>query len=95
MYEYLCNERQKTKTEESTHLPYTGLVVELEHLNIKIKARLTGEKLDFFFRALTSFRGLVEFMNFQVKLHDFVVSRDVFFTDLTGSLVMTKFGHSR
>jgi hypothetical protein len=28
MYEYRCDERQKTKNEESTRLPDTGLVVE-------------------------------------------------------------------
>ena len=42
IYEYRCDERLKTKTEESTRLTYTGLVVELEHL--KIKTRLTNEK---------------------------------------------------
>jgi hypothetical protein len=29
-----CDERLKTKAEESTHLTYTGLHGELEHLNI-------------------------------------------------------------
>ena len=42
MYEYRCNERLKTKTEESTHLSDTGLVVELEHL--KTKTRLIDKK---------------------------------------------------
>ena len=42
IYEYRCDERLKTKTEESTRLTYTGLVVELEHL--KIKTRLIDEK---------------------------------------------------
>ncbi len=37
-----CDERLRTKTKEFTHLAYTGLVVELEHL--KIKTRLTNEK---------------------------------------------------
>jgi hypothetical protein len=37
MYEYRCDERLKTKTEESTHLTDTGLVVELEHLTIKTR----------------------------------------------------------
>ncbi len=37
-----CNERLKTKTEESTRLVYTGLFGELEHL--KIKTRLIDEK---------------------------------------------------
>jgi hypothetical protein len=32
IYEYRCDERLKTKTEESTLLTDTGLVVELEHL---------------------------------------------------------------
>ncbi len=31
-YEYRCDERLKTKNEESTRLGDTGLVVELEHL---------------------------------------------------------------
>jgi hypothetical protein len=31
IYEYRCDERLKTKTEESTRLTDTGLVVELEH----------------------------------------------------------------
>jgi hypothetical protein len=42
IYEYRCDERLKTKTEESTRLVDTGLVVELEHL--KIKTRLKDEK---------------------------------------------------
>jgi hypothetical protein len=44
IYEYRCDERLKTKTEESTRLGLgdTGLVVELEHL--KIKTRLIDEK---------------------------------------------------
>jgi hypothetical protein len=37
-----CDERLKTKTEESTLLGYTGLIGELEHL--KIKTRLIEEK---------------------------------------------------
>jgi hypothetical protein len=37
-----CDERLQTKTKRFTHLSYTGLVVELEHL--KIKTRLTNEK---------------------------------------------------
>ncbi len=32
IYEYQCDEKLKTKTEESTRLSDTGLVVELEHL---------------------------------------------------------------
>ena len=40
--EYRCDERLKTKAEESTCLAYTGLYVELEHL--KIKTRLISEK---------------------------------------------------
>ena len=31
IYEYRCDERLKTKNEESTRLTHTGLVVELEH----------------------------------------------------------------
>ena len=41
VYEYRYDERLKTKTEESTRLGDTGLVVELEHL--KIKTRLIDE----------------------------------------------------
>ena len=37
-----CDERLQTKAEESTHLEYTGLTVELEHL--KIETRLTIDK---------------------------------------------------
>ncbi len=37
-----CDERLKTKVEESTLLTYTGLIGELEHL--KIKTRLIDEK---------------------------------------------------
>jgi hypothetical protein len=36
-----CHERLKTENEESTRLPYTGLIGELEHL--KIKTRLIDE----------------------------------------------------
>jgi hypothetical protein len=42
IYEYRCDERLKTKKEESTRLADTGLVVELEHL--KTKTRLIDEK---------------------------------------------------
>ncbi len=42
IYEYRCDERLKTKNEESTRLVDTGLVVELEHL--KTKTRLIDEK---------------------------------------------------
>ncbi len=35
IYECRCDERLKIKAEESTHLAYTGLIVELEHLKIK------------------------------------------------------------
>ncbi len=42
IYEYRCDERLKTKNEESTRLTDTGLVVELEHL--KTKTRLIDEK---------------------------------------------------
>ena len=37
MYEYRSDERLKTKTEESTRLVDTGLVVELEHLKTKTR----------------------------------------------------------
>jgi hypothetical protein len=42
IYEYRCDERLKTKNEESTRLTDTGLVVELEHLTTK--TRLIDEK---------------------------------------------------
>jgi hypothetical protein len=35
MYECRCDERLKTKVEESTRVTYTGLLVELEHPKIK------------------------------------------------------------
>jgi hypothetical protein len=35
MYECRCDERLKTKGEESTCLTHTGLLVELEHLKIE------------------------------------------------------------
>ena len=41
IYEYRCNERLKTNVEESTHLGWTVLCAELEHL--KIETRLTSE----------------------------------------------------
>ena len=41
IYECRCEERLKTKDEESTRLTYTGLVGELEHL--KIETRLIDE----------------------------------------------------
>jgi hypothetical protein len=42
IYECRCDERLKTKAEESTRLAYTGLLGELEHL--EIKTRLIDEK---------------------------------------------------
>ncbi len=42
IYECRCDERLKTKDEESTHLTYTGYLGKLEHLNIK--TRLIDEK---------------------------------------------------
>ena len=42
IYECRCDERLQTKTKEFTHLGYTGLVVELEHL--KVETRLIDEK---------------------------------------------------
>jgi hypothetical protein len=37
-----CDERLQTKTKKYTHLSYTRLVVELEH--VKIKTKLTNQK---------------------------------------------------
>jgi hypothetical protein len=37
-----CDERLQTKTKEFTRLPYTGLVLELEHR--KIETRLISER---------------------------------------------------
>ncbi len=42
IYEYRCDERLKTKEEESIRLVDTGLVVDLEHL--QSKKRLIDEK---------------------------------------------------
>ncbi len=42
IYECRCDERLQTKTREVTHITYTGLTVELEHL--KIETRLIDEK---------------------------------------------------
>ena len=42
IYECRCDERLKSKDEESTLLVYTGLLVELEHLTIETK--LINEK---------------------------------------------------
>ena len=42
MYECRCDERLQTKTKEFTRLTHTGLVVELEHL--EIETRLIDEK---------------------------------------------------
>ncbi len=42
IYECRCDERLQTKTKEFTHLTHTGLVVELEHL--EIETRLIDEK---------------------------------------------------
>lgn len=44
IYECRCDERLKTKTEESTLLVYTGLIGKLEHL--KIKTRLIDEMFE-------------------------------------------------
>jgi hypothetical protein len=41
IYECRSDERLKSKTEKCTHLEYTGLIGELEHL--KIKTRLIDE----------------------------------------------------
>jgi len=42
IYECRCDERLQTKTKKFTRLPYTGLVLELEHL--KIETRSINEK---------------------------------------------------
>ena len=42
IYEGRCDERLQTKTKKFTRLPYTGLVLELEHL--KIETRLISER---------------------------------------------------
>ena len=42
IYECRCDERLKTKAEESTRLAYTGFLGELE--NLKIKTRLIDER---------------------------------------------------
>ena len=42
IYECRCDERLQTKTKEFTRLPYTGLVLELEHL--KTETRLISER---------------------------------------------------
>ncbi len=44
IYECRCDERLKTKVEESMYLTYTGLLGELEHL--KIKTRLIDEMFE-------------------------------------------------
>ncbi len=42
IYAYRCDERLQTKSKEFTRLPYTGLILDLEHL--KIKTRLISER---------------------------------------------------
>ena len=42
IYECRCDERLQTKTKRFTRLPYTGLVLELEHL--KLETRLINER---------------------------------------------------
>ena len=42
IYECRCDERLLTKTKRFSRLPYTGLVLELEHL--KIETRLINER---------------------------------------------------
>ncbi len=42
IYECRCDERLQTKTKKFTRLPYTGLVLELEHL--KTETRLISER---------------------------------------------------
>jgi hypothetical protein len=43
-----CDERLQTKTKEFTRLPYTGLVLELEHLKIESKCNLLDDCLFLF-----------------------------------------------
>jgi hypothetical protein len=43
IYECRCDERLKTKSERSTRLVYTGLLMGLEHL--EIETRLVDERL--------------------------------------------------
>ena len=38
IYECRCDERLQTKTKKFTRLPYTGLVLELEHLKIETRS---------------------------------------------------------
>jgi hypothetical protein len=52
IYEYRCDERLQTKSKEFTRLPYTGLVLELEHLkkevyyeSIKREPKIRGIKI--------------------------------------------------
>jgi hypothetical protein len=40
IYECRCDERLQTKMKEFTRLPYTGLVLELEHLKIETRLYL-------------------------------------------------------
>jgi len=42
IYECRCDERLQTRTKKFTILPYTGLVLELEHL--KIETRLISKR---------------------------------------------------
>jgi hypothetical protein len=42
-----CDERLQTKTKEFTRLPYTGLVLELEHLKIETTILTLGFRLFF------------------------------------------------
>jgi hypothetical protein len=58
IYEYRCDERLKTKNEESTRLSDTGLVVELEHL--KTKTRLKDLRLIHGLIALTELLRLLK-----------------------------------
>jgi hypothetical protein len=48
-----CDERLQTKTKEFTRLPYTGLVLELEHLKIETRLILPPlpkkKSVNFFF----------------------------------------------
>jgi hypothetical protein len=47
IYESRCDERLQTKTKEFTHLTHTGLVVELEHLEIETSYKLQKSGREF------------------------------------------------
>jgi hypothetical protein len=49
IYECRCDERLQTKTKRFTRLPYTGLVLELEHLKILQVPKAPGQAFLFLF----------------------------------------------